>query len=84
MTRLYRPPQSIEATTGDRDEPLAFEWKGQVHRVIQLSNHWRTHLEWWRMEIWRDYFQVEVQGRFTCVVYRDLLTNKWYLERIYD
>ena len=84
MTRLYRPAQPIEATIGDEGEPLAFEWRGQVHRVLHLSNRWRIHLEWWRVELWREYFQVEVQGRLTCVIYRDLLTERWYLERIYD
>jgi hypothetical protein len=84
MTRLYRRAQPIEATIGDSGEPLAFEWRGQVHRVVHLGNCWRIHLEWWRVEIWREYFQVEVHSRFTCVIYRDLLTDRWYLERIYD
>jgi len=84
MTRLYQPAQSIEATSGDKGEPLAFEWRGQVHRVLHLGNRWRVHLEWWRVEIWREYFQVETHSRLTCVIYSDLLTDKWYLERIYD
>ena len=84
MTRLYQPAQSIEATTGDRGEPLAFEWREQVHRVLHLNNQWRIHAEWWRVEIWREYFQVEAHNRFTCIIYLDLLTDRWYLERIYD
>jgi hypothetical protein len=84
MTRLYQPAQSIEATSGDNGEPIAFEWRGRVHRVRHLGNRWRVHLEWWRREIWREYFQVEAHSRLTCVIYRDLLTDRWYLERIYD
>jgi hypothetical protein len=84
MTRLYQPAQGIKATTGDRGEPLAIEWKEQVQRVLHLGNRWRVHLEWWRVEIWRDYFQVETHKRLTCVVYRDLLADRWYLERIFD
>jgi hypothetical protein len=52
--------------------------------VLHLGHRWRVHLDWWRVEIWREYFQVEVHTGFTCVIYRDLLTPKWYLERVYD
>jgi hypothetical protein len=52
--------------------------------VLHLGNRWRVHLDWWRVDIWREYFQVEVDTGFTCVIYRDLLTGEWYLERIYD
>jgi hypothetical protein len=84
MSRLYQPAQSIDSTSGDRGEPLAFEWRGEVHRALHLGHRWRVHLDWWRVEIWREYFQVEVHTGFTCVVYRDLLTGEWYLERVYD
>jgi hypothetical protein len=84
MTKLYQPAQSIEATIGDKGEPLAFEWREQVHHVLHVNNHWRIHVEWWRTEIWREYFQTETLSRLTCVIYRDLLTDTWYLERIYD
>jgi len=84
MTRLYQPAQAIQATSDDKGTPLAFEWREQVHRVLHAGNPWRIHLEWWRREIWREYFQVETHSRLTCVVYRDLLTDRWYLERIFD
>ena len=52
--------------------------------MLHLGNRWRVHLDWWRVEIWREYFQVEAHTGFTCVIYRDLLTDEWYLERVYD
>jgi hypothetical protein len=84
MTRLYQPPQPIEATSDDEGEPLSFEWRGRAHPVLQASSRWRIHLEWWRREIWREYFQVETGGHLTGIIYRDLLTDRWYLERIFD
>ncbi len=84
MTRLYQPAQSIKSMSGDEGEPFAFQWREQVHRVLHLSNRWRVQTEWWRMEIWREYFQVDTHSGFTCVIYRDLVTDQWYLERIYD
>ena len=39
---------------------------------------------WWEEEVWRDYWEVITDSGLWCVLYRDLLADGWYLERIYE
>ena len=52
--------------------------------VRAVTNQWLIHDDWWLDEIWRHYFEVETTDGLLCVVYCDLLCDRWYLERVYD
>ena len=52
--------------------------------VRAVTDHWLIHDGWWLDEIWRHYFEVETADGLLCVVYCDLLCDRWYLERVYD
>ena len=39
--------------------------------------------EWIAAELWRDYWEVATDGGLLCVLYCDLLTEEWFLERVY-
>ena len=49
-----------------------------------VTNQWLIHDDWWLEEIWRHYFEVQTADGLLCVVYCDLLCDRWYLERVYD
>ncbi|MGE5617957.1 MAG: hypothetical protein ACM3US_01720 [Sphingomonadaceae bacterium] len=69
---------------------------GKREVVRELCNRWRVREEWWRREVYRDYYRLITESGRLCVVYRDLspqppslpgkggqLTPPWFLERIY-
>ncbi len=70
------------AQEGDR--PVSFRWDQHPHAVARVSRHWRVHLDWWTdKELWRDYWEVATDTGLLCVLYCDLLTEEWFLERVY-
>ena len=83
MTQIWPEGVPIDVETTD-EEPAAFRWQQQRQQVQAIAEQWIVHDEWWRDEIWRHYYQIETAGALLCVVYRDLLTGAWFLERIYD
>ncbi len=64
--------------------PRAFEWRGQIHPVGGIAKRWRVDWGWWRVRIWREYFKLYTRTGLLVIVYHDLLTGRWYLQRLYD
>ncbi|MFO7918422.1 MAG: hypothetical protein R6V13_10110 [Anaerolineae bacterium] len=65
--------------------PHTLCWRGDEHRIDYLSARWRVHTRWWTArEVWRDYWEVATGSGYLCVLYRDLLHDDWYLERVYE
>jgi len=52
---------------------------------VRIGQHWRVHTAWWEArEVWRDYWQVATDDAYLCVLYHDLLTGRWHLERVLE
>lgn len=83
MTQLWPEGAPIGMQTAG-DAPHAFQWQGRRWRVRAVVDQWAVHDDWWRDEIWRHYFEVETVDGVLCVLFRDLLGEAWYLERVYD
>ena len=49
-----------------------------------FDNRWRVDGEWWRGRIWRDYFRLTTATGLRVVIYHDLLTDEWCLQRLLD
>ena len=83
MTRLW--PDGIPITVHSRDgQPRQFTWHQQPHPVSAVVRHWRVDVSWWRVRIWRDYFKVTTHTGLHVILYRDLDSNRWFLQRLYD
>ena len=85
MTRLWPEGQAIEVC--DCEEiPGGFRWSGASHRVLEVCNRWRVHTRWWEPNetIWREYWKVATDGGLLCLIFHDFLTDRWYLQRVYD
>ena len=50
----------------------------------KVSDHLRVHTTWCENEVWRNYWEPTTHTGLLCVVSHDLLTDKSYLERVYD
>ncbi|MGI8424390.1 MAG: DUF6504 family protein [Chloroflexota bacterium] len=71
-------PAAVEADA--QGQPKAMLWRGTYRRISALHDTWRIDDEWWREEIARRYFEVEIEGGRRATIYRDLAADCWYLQ----
>jgi hypothetical protein len=50
---------------------------------VQVVERWRISERWWPQPIDREYVRVTGPG-WLALIFRDLLSGGWFLERIYD
>ena len=74
-------PKLIKVLANDSGEPAAVTRNGSRSQVAAILNSWRIDDEWWREEISRHYFKVELQNGPVMTVFHDLITGKWYEQR---
>jgi len=71
-------PAAVEAD--GRGVPKAMLWRGAYKRVAAIHETWRIDDEWWREEIARRYFTVELEGGRRVTVFHDLIVDAWYAQ----
>ena len=84
MTRFWPEGESIAVASDDTEIPRAFTWRGQTHQVQDIAKRWRVDVDWWRGRVWREYFKLTTRTGLLVVLYQNLLTGRWYLQRLYD
>ena len=75
------PPRPVEATVGPGGEPRALVWDERIRPVATIYEGWRERRRWWGRPVERDYWRLETDDGLVRVVYRDLRTEGWWLER---
>lgn len=99
VTRLWPEGQPIAMTTlattentdlfsrhgpAIEDVPSQFIWQGGTHLVSEITRYWRIDIDWWRERIWRAYFKLRTDTGLLVVIYLDLISGEWFLQRLYD
>lgn len=84
MTRLWRVRQPITVAVDDSGVPTQFTWNGTTYAIEIVTNRWRSDNDWWRGRIWREHFKVATTTGLLVIIYRDMLRDTWYLQRLYD
>ena len=84
MTRLLGMGILIRVSSDQNGCPSIFEWEDRAHPVLDVVDHWRVDVDWWRWRVWREYFQLTTTTDLLVVIYHDLMTDQWYLQRLYD
>jgi hypothetical protein len=84
MTCFWPEGLPVEVSADPLGTPLRFTWAEQLHLVDQVARRWRLDEEWWYVRIWREYFKLTTQTGLLVVLFHDLLTDQWYLQRLYD
>ncbi len=94
--RVFRPPwcaqvqimQGRPARINARGVNSSYLICGQV---ICASGPWRTSGDWWCTDVWaRDEWEIAVkssssqQSDVLCRIYRDLQSEEWFVEGVYD
>jgi hypothetical protein len=84
MSRLLSDPIAIEVKSFNGRIPEHFQRNGIEHQVQNVADHWRVNTGWWKVQITRDYFELQTSGSLFATIYHDLIADRWYLQRIYD
>ena len=77
-------PQPVEVELGGEGLPQTVRncvtaEKIAVEAVIEV---WRIDDEWWRQPISRHYVEVVLQGGRHLVLYKDLITGDWFMQKV--
>jgi hypothetical protein len=78
--RPLNQPAPLAVEAGEHGEPKAVLWKGVYKQVSGIHDTWRIDDEWWRDEIARRYFVVELEGGRRITIYHDLVNDTWYAQ----
>ena len=82
MTRVMRPAAALRVREGAAGILESIELFGVVSEV-QVVERWRISERWWPQPIDREYLRVTGPG-WLALIFHDLLSGGWFLERIYD
>ncbi len=84
MTRLWPDGVLVQDVQQSEGRPQRLVWQGRSHRVEEITRRWRVQSDWWREPLWRDYFKLTTDSGLLLILYHDLLSEEWYIQRIYD
>ena len=85
MTRLWPKGDPIVVTQTGSAVPDRITWQGQTHPVAEVAKQWRVDVEWWRgAAVARDYYKLTTTTGLLVIIYQDLHSGAWYLQRLYD
>ncbi|MCG3212644.1 MAG: hypothetical protein FOGNACKC_06314 [Anaerolineae bacterium] len=84
MTHLWPAGVPIAVRHNPGLEPQAFRWQEREYRVQAIAKRWRLDQSWWQQRVWREYFKLTTSDGLLVIIYLDLLTGQWYLQRLYD
>ena len=81
MKRALNLPRETAVLADKAGVPMAVTGKGCSRRVFHVMEAWRVDDEWWRQEVSRLYFRLELEGGIRLTVFQDLVSLKWYEQR---
>jgi hypothetical protein len=84
MTRLWAEGYPISVEDDADGVPLRFNWEDATHPVSLIVDQWRADSDWWRGRVWRMYFKIITETGLLAELFHDLLTDKWFMQRVYD
>ena len=84
--RALRPPRTVEVRCDASGAPLLVIGEGALGgRVVASAGPWRTVAEWWSEKpIALDAYDLELVGGLLVRAARELGTDEWRVEAIYD
>jgi hypothetical protein len=84
MSRFWPSGVHIQVAADELAAPEAFRWQATTHRVEHIFKRWRVDQSWWQRAICREYFVLRTHTGLLVMLYRDVHSGQWYLQRLYD
>ncbi|MEZ6041639.1 MAG: hypothetical protein R3C20_14125 [Planctomycetaceae bacterium] len=83
--RLLSAPFLLPQRTSAALMMEGIQWQGQSYRIEQIIGPERLQTAWWHDDaIQRDYYRVRTTVGSLFWIYRDLVTNQWWLHGLFD
>ena len=82
MTRLLTPPAAVDVELGPGGAPISVS--GVLAGSVDPIARWKVETSWWTRPVIREYWKVLLNNHLLCELYRDVSTNEWFIERVYD
>ncbi len=79
---MLRPPKRIDVTLDSAGRPTIVRLDRNFDHVSVIEE-WRVSERWWNDPIDRTYMKV-VGSTWIILIFHDLLSGDWFLERIFD
>ncbi len=81
MVTPLNTPSEVRVAADEYGNPVAVSIRNRQKRVARIRNVWRIDDEWWRQEIARRYYDLELSDASVITVFQDLTAGKWYRQR---
>lgn len=78
--RALNVPRQVAVALDGHGRPRAIVDEHE-RAVESIGEIWRVDDEWWRQPISRRYFDVVLEGGRHMVLYEDLVTAAWWMQR---
>ena len=75
--RTINTPRRVEVELGAAELPVMVERRA----VESVGEIWRIDDEWWREPIHRRYVEVILEGGKHVVLFEDLMTGEWWVQK---
>ena len=74
----------IEVTLNSKNAPVAFNWRGVIHRVKEVQECWRLMGAWWDGEGERTFFRVRTDKGGIYELRFDHEKSEWTMAAVED
>jgi hypothetical protein len=74
----------IDVTTDENNFPCSFIWYKKIHPVATILDTWHLETAWWHIPSGRDYFRLITKTNMLVIIYRNCVTDTWFLRHLYD
>jgi len=82
--RRFRPPRYAQVLMVN-NRPVRVISPSVSGRVVMAKGPWRTSGDWWRNDAWnRDEWDVALEGGGVFRMYREIDSERWFIEASYD
>ena len=75
--RALNEPKPITVVTRD-DVPIAIVEKETRHAIVQIQDTWIIQDEWWRQEMYRQYYCLLLDSGTLHTVFHDRIADTWH------
>lgn len=84
MSRFWADGLHITVVSDALFAPVSFTWQTHRHMVATILERWRVDEGWWKRRVWREYFTLTTHSGLLVLIYHDVRTDTWRLQRLYD
>jgi hypothetical protein len=79
--RALNVPQRVQIECNNGLPTLLRDAAGKMRAVENIGEIWRIDDEWWRAPIHRRYVEAIIEGGRRVVLYEDLITGEWWMQK---